>query len=254
MKTCPNCLYENNFESLFCQECGFKLPEKQKLKINKHHIESEEDHEFVWTCDFCGEEFLNKKSCDLHEKECDKRPIATTKNGIYQKLNNKDIDDIIFKSEKKKSHLFRNIVIIICVFFFFIFILIALASYEPNSNSATSSSDNNSQDTSNKYFTNTELNNLQLSNNKMYGNDYYEPNPSFEASLHNAGALGAKNVVIKFNFYKNKGDSVPQDTQYIIATNYIGAGDSTFLSFYIKTQYNTSGNFFWDASIYSAEK
>jgi len=251
MKKCPNCLYENNTESLFCQECGFKLPEKQKLKITKHHIESEEDHEFVWTCDFCGEEFPSKKTCDLHEKECDKRPISTNKNGIYQKLNSQNIDDIIFKPAKK-SHLFRNLIIVVCVFFFFIFILIDLASSEPNSNSTISN--NNDQNTSNTYFTNTELNNLQLSNNKMYGNDYYEPNPRFEASLYNAGALGANNVVIKFNFYKNKGDTVPQDTQYIIATNYVGARDSTFLSFYIKTQYNTSGNFFWDASIYSAEK
>jgi len=253
MKKCPNCSFENNSESLFCQECGYKLSEIKKKKIVKHHVESDEDHEFVWTCDFCGEEFPNKKTCDLHEKECDKRPISTNKNGIYQKLNNNDIDDIIFKPEKK-SHVFRNIIITICVISFFFFILIALASYESNNNSTTSISNNNYQDVSNKYFTNTELNNLQLTNSKMYGNDYYEPNPRFEASLHNAGTLGANKVVIKFNFYKNKGDSVPQDTQYLIATKYIGAGDSTFLNFYVETQYNTSGNFFWDASIYSAEK
>lgn len=253
MKKCPNCSFENDVESLFCQECGSKLVERRKTKITKHNIEIEGNQEFVWECDFCGQEFSSKKACDLHEKECDKKPISINKNSIYQKLNNDDINDIIFKPARKKSHLFRNLIIVVCVFFFFVFILIALASYEPSSSSTTSSS-NNYQDTSNKYFTNAELTNLQLSNSKMYSNDYYQPNPSYEGSLHNAGMLGAKNVVIKFNFYKNKGDTVPQDTQYIIATNYIGAGDSTFLSFYIKTQYNTSGNFFWDASIYSAER
>lgn len=249
MKKCPNCSFENNSESLFCQECGARLPENKKKKIiSHHHIESEKDHEFVWVCDFCDEEFSTKNECDLHEKECDKRPIKINKNGIYQKLNNKDIDDVIFKPTKK-NHLFRNIVITICAIFFFIFILIIFASYDSSNNPVDNPTNNSGQ-----YFTDAELSYLQLTNSKMYGNDYYEPNPSFEASLHNSGTLGASNVIIKFNFYQNKNDSTPQDTQYIIATDYLGPGDSTFLNFYIETQYNTSKDFFWDAAIYSAEK
>jgi uncharacterized protein with PIN domain len=80
MKKCPNCSYINDSESLFCQECGSKLPDKQKNTVAKHHsVKSEENLEFVWDCDFCGEEFTSKKDCDFHEKECDKRPVKIKK-------------------------------------------------------------------------------------------------------------------------------------------------------------------------------
>ena len=30
--------------------------------------------EYIWTCDFCGEEFKTKKESDKHELVCDKNP------------------------------------------------------------------------------------------------------------------------------------------------------------------------------------
>lgn len=256
MKKCPNCSFENNPESLFCQECGFKLPETKNKKVVKHHIESDEDHKFVWTCDFCGEEFPNKKNCDLHEKECDKRPISTAKNGIYQKLNNNDIDDIIFKPTRKKSHLFRNLIIIVSIFFFFIFIIILLDSYESSSGS-TNKIDNSSQNNSNKYFSNVEINNLHLNGGNMTGNSYYEPNPTYEVTLHNSGSITARNIIIKINFYKpddtNVG-AVPQDTQYLKAAEILLPGDSAHINSIITTTFNTSGRFRWYAEVVSAEK
>ncbi len=256
MKKCPNCLYENDFESLFCQECGYKLPEKQKTKKTKHHIESEEDYTFVWTCDFCGEEFPNKKTFDLHEKECDKKPLSTSKNGLYQKLNNNNFDDIIFKSEKKKRHTFRNIVVAICIFFFFIFILILLDSYESNPGT-TSKTDSASQNNSNQYFSSLELNKLTLNGGNMTGNSYYEPNPTYEVTLHNSGSITAKNVIIKINFYKPNDTSisaVPQDTIYLKAAEILLPGDSSHINSIIETSFNTSGRFRWYAEVVSAEK
>lgn len=212
MKICPNCNFENISDSLFCQECGFKLSSSKISKPTK----------------------------------------ISTKSSLYQKLNDKDIDDVIFRPQKKKSHLFRNLVIAVLIFFFFIFIAVILDSYSSTSNS--SSSNNNSENQANKYFAATELSRLQFSNDQMFGNDYYHPNPRFEASLHNSGTIAANNIIAKFNFYKNKNDSSPQDTQYVILSDYLGPGDSTFLNFYIETPYNTSGDFLWDAAIYSAEK
>lgn len=212
MKICPNCNFENISNSLFCQECGAKLPDKKASKPSTN----------------------------------------SSKNSLYQKLSDKDIDDVIFTPKKKKSHLFRNLVIAVLVFFFFIFVLVILDSYSSTSNN--SSSNNKSENQANKYFTAAELSYLQFSNDQMFGNDYSNPNPRFEASLHNSGTSAANNIIAKFNFYKSKNDSAPQDTQYVILSDYLGPGDSTFLNFYIETPYNTSGDFLWDATIYSAEK
>lgn len=64
MKICPNCNFENAVESLFCQECGFNLPD---------------------------------------EKSSPKKSKTNKTNSLYQKLNNKEINDVIFRPEKKKA-------------------------------------------------------------------------------------------------------------------------------------------------------
>lgn len=50
-------------------------------------------YETVWTCDFCGQEFKNKKESDRHELICDK-------NTKYQKLKNNSIFTKIAKISK----------------------------------------------------------------------------------------------------------------------------------------------------------
>ncbi len=219
MKTCPNCSSKNTPDSLYCQECGYKLPEKHKTV--EHHAESKQDNKSIST-------------------------------SIYQKLKDTDLDDVIFKSKKERSHTFRNIVIIICIFFLLIFILIALDS--SNSDNSSPNSSATDQTNSDQYFSNSELSFLRLSDESMYGNDGYSINPRYEATLHNYGSIVASNIIGRVNFYKNKEDTVAQDTRYVVLSDYLGPGDSTFINFYIETPYNTSGDFYWKSEIYSAEK
>lgn len=87
----------------------------------------------------------------------------------------------------------------------------------------------------------------------MYGNSYYENNPTYIASLYNGCSQAVKNVVIKVNFYAT-GSSVPSDTQYVdLGINYLDAGDAHAVNGTIKTPFDTSGTFNWDAEVYSAE-
>ncbi|HVT01116.1 MAG TPA: trypsin-like peptidase domain-containing protein [Patescibacteria group bacterium] len=98
---------------------------------------------------------------------------------------------------------------------------------------------------------------LSLKNEKMYGNSYYSPNPTYIASLYNGCSQEVKNVVIKVNFYPPNStiDTTPSDTQYVnLGISYLGSGDAHAINGTITTPYNTSGNFNWDAQIYSAEE
>src|SRR5690242_8600037 len=62
------------------------------------------------------------------------------------------------------------------------------------------------------FFSDSNL--LTLSDQKMDGNSYYQPNPTFHADLHNGSSRSAQNIVAKFTFYKNTGscDETPDDT------------------------------------------
>jgi len=263
MNTCQNCSFENPEESLFCQECGEKLLIKDNKK-NSSHPESDEGHIYVWTCDYCNQEFNSKKICDEHEIKCEKNSNKkeifknkTESMSIYQKLKENEINDFIFEPKKKK-HTSSIVAVIIFIIVVFFVIVILLISYNPT-NYSNDNSDSNieSQNQSNNYFSTLELSYLKLDGGEMTGNSYGSINPTYEVTLHNSGSIPALNVVAKINFYKANSKStteMPQDTQYIILADYLGPGDSTHINTYIETSYNTSGNFRWYAEIYSAKK
>lgn len=250
MKTCPNCSFKNQEESYFCQECGEKLNETDKTI---------ENNKYVWTCDYCGGEFNSKKECDEHEKKCLKNPNKkeniknkTENAGIYQKLKENEINDIIFEPKKKK-HTGRAAAIIVSIIIFFVFIIF-LVSYNSTDNS---NSNINTQNQSSNYFSSSELSYLKLDGGNMTGNSYGSIYPTYEVTLHNSGSIPANNVVVKINFFKADDTSttaMPQDTQYLILADFLGSGDSTHINSYVKTAFNTSGRFRWYAEIFSAEK
>lgn len=98
---------------------------------------------------------------------------------------------------------------------------------------------------------------LTLKNAKMYGNSYYAPNPTYIASLYNGCTKAVKNVSIKVNFYTANAstDDTPSDTEYVnLGISYLGAGDAHAINGTITTPFDTSGNFNWEAEIYSADK
>ena len=94
---------------------------------------------------------------------------------------------------------------------------------------------------------------LTLNKAQMYGNSYYENNPTYIASLYNGCSQAVKNVAIKVNFYA-EGSSIPSDTQYVdLGITYLGAGDAHAIDGTITTPFDTSGAFKWDAQVYSAD-
>lgn len=242
MRKCPNCLFENNTESLFCQECGFKLPEIKKKKISKHHIESDEDYKFVWTCDYCGKEFPNKKTCDLHEKTCDEKPISTNKNGIYQKLNkNNDLDDIIFKPKEKRSYWW--IVVVVIGIFFLLILLIN------SSNNSSYNSDYQPTPTISQSFPLYQLN-IEDIDSEWVG---YGKNAILyiTGTIKNSSSISAKNVEIRVDFYKDKNNQNLFDTRYFTLNGVANNGAYSFREAIGSLNYN--GQFWYTTKINNAE-
>jgi hypothetical protein len=246
MKICTNCSYKNPNESLFCQECGERLEEIANISE-------------TWDCIYCGKEFKTKKSATAHELKCSNRSkqtkstkVSTT--SIYQKLKSNELDDVIFEP-RRKDHSVLWIIISIIVILFVGLIFIASSYSEDTSNSGSQTETENTNDSS--YFSDVELSYIKLNDGSMTGNSYYEPNPVYEVTLHNAGSILAKNVVLKINFYKAEDtstDAIPADTQYLKAVDFLAPGDSTHINSIIETAFNTSGRFRWYAQVYSAEK
>ena len=168
MKSCPNCSYQNIEESLYCQECGFELPKIIKRLSNK-----------------------TSKS--------------KTKNSLYQKIKGNDLNDTIFIPEKKKSHIFRNLVIIVLIFFGLIFGLILLDS----SNYLSESSIN---PTPTPVNINQLINQLDITDYdiKWIGDETY-----FTGTIRNKNYQHIKNVVIRIDFAWDKAMGKLFDTRYV---------------------------------------
>ena len=207
---CPNCSYENESNSTFCQECGYKLSKSKSAK--------------------------NKKPTSA---------IKEFENAI---------EDVLFTPKKNSSHFIKNIGIGILII---VVIILGLAFYG-NSLSNTNTVNNNITPTP-SYNPNVapgstfDLSYLSLTNDKMYGNSSNSVNPTFTGVLYNSSTMPATDVILRIRFYSTEAATVPQDTQYIDVATYLGAGDSTNINTIIKTNFNTSGNFWWKADIYSAK-
>lgn len=65
---------ERKLKSKYYRSEKIKRLDDFKEDTEKNHIESEEDHVYVWTCDYCGKEFDTKAKSDEHEIICDKNP------------------------------------------------------------------------------------------------------------------------------------------------------------------------------------
>lgn len=70
---CIKCGKEINENSKFCGFCGTKVPIGKKINktVEKVNIENDDDKVYVWTCDYCKEEFKTKFESDEHEKICE---------------------------------------------------------------------------------------------------------------------------------------------------------------------------------------
>lgn len=207
---CPNCSYQNEPNSVFCQECGYELSKSKPAE--------------------------NKKSTS---------PIKEFEN---------EIEDVLFTPKNGSNHLLRNIGVGILVI---IIIIFGLAYY--GNNSTTTGTTNNYPTSTPSYNPDVapgstfNLSFLSLTNTKMYGNSSYSVNPSFTGTLYNSSDTPATDIILRIRFYDSKDAITPQDTQYIDVATYLGAGDSTSINTIIKTNFNTSGNFWWKADIYSAK-
>lgn len=100
---------------------------------------------------------------------------------------------------------------------------------------------------------------LTLNGGKMSGNSYYNPNPTYEATLRNNTGKVVQNVIAQFKFFpysqKNTGDcnGPSDDTEYVKISNLILAGDSQGVKVVVQTPYDTSKGFSWCVKIVSAE-
>lgn len=68
---CSSCGKKITENSKFCKYCGssqIETERKGEKKINK------KKNEYIWVCDFCGEEFEIEKESKLHELSCLKNP------------------------------------------------------------------------------------------------------------------------------------------------------------------------------------
>lgn len=74
---CNKCGKEIVENSEFCNFCGNKIIlKKQNKKLESvEQVYSETGEDYIWTCDYCGEEFETKLKSDNHEKICNKNPI-----------------------------------------------------------------------------------------------------------------------------------------------------------------------------------
>jgi hypothetical protein len=193
-------------------------------------------------CQECGYELSKSKSAKNKKSTS---PIKEFEN---------EIEDILFTPRKGSSHLLRNIGIGILAI---VVIIFGLAYYGSNSN--TASTTNNYSTPTPQYDPNVapgstfDLSKLSLTNTKMYGNSSYSVNPSLTGTLYNSSNIPATDVILRIRFYSTEAATVPQDTQYIDVATYLGAGDSTNINTIVKTNFNTSGDFWWKADIYSAK-
>lgn len=65
---------DRKLKSKFYRSDKIKRLDDFSKETEQIHIESEEDHVYVWTCDYCGKEFNTKAESDEHELICDERP------------------------------------------------------------------------------------------------------------------------------------------------------------------------------------
>jgi hypothetical protein len=87
---CIKCGKEINENNKFCNFCGTRvlIKNKTKKKIEKNHIENNNDHVYVWTCEYCGKEFNSKSEGDNHEKNCELNPKNTETNRLESNPEN----------------------------------------------------------------------------------------------------------------------------------------------------------------------
>jgi methionyl-tRNA synthetase len=50
-------------------------------------VQTKKDSDYVWICDFCGEEFKTKKESDKHELTCEKNPVVSKNHKKFIKLS-----------------------------------------------------------------------------------------------------------------------------------------------------------------------
>jgi hypothetical protein len=204
----------------------------------------------------CHKCFTDNPEDSLYCEECgapletEEKPIQKEVKKPKEKTISQEIEDVIFVPKRKKR-VDRTGLWVVLVGTGFLTVLIVLAFTNISGSSLTQTTGLPITPTP-TYFNSAYL---QLSNTKMYGNTSGMPNPVFEGTLHNSGALTAKNVVVRFNFYDSKEvNAVPVDTQYMTVANYLGPGDSTLIKTVVKTNANTAGNFWWRAEVYYAEE
>lgn len=232
MIKCQNCNFENIDDGIFCQECGSKL----------NALNSEIKEKYVWTCDYCDQEFSTKTESDSHEKKCLKNPhhLKNKNHSLYEKLSSNTLDDVIFNPQKK-SHTFRNIVIFIFIIFSGFFILVLFA----NSNSF--SSDTAATPTKSQLNMSYLVNNLSISNYdiKWIGNETY-----FVGTIKNNNYQHIKDVIVRIDFAWDKAMSKLFDTRYVTIDSVPSNGA---FSFQIPVNVYQNGQYWYQYKIESAE-
>jgi len=163
----------------------------------------------------------------------------------------REIDDIIFTPKTKSN---RTVAILVIMGFIGFLVLLVFIAASTSSDNTTTETPATTETTD---ITTVDLTCLVLSEEAMTGNTTYIPNPTYEATLYNGCSYPVTNVMLRVNFYKNGAtttDEMPLDTQYVTATELLGAGDSTRVKGTIETNADTSGEFMYSVTVYTAER
>jgi type II secretory pathway pseudopilin PulG len=158
----------------------------------------------------------------------------------------KNLDEVLFIPKKRKRANWLTMLGIMVVLGILGLIALALISSSHTVNT-------NTTDTVNQIKNEFNLENLILRDTKMFGNSGNISNPVFQGTLHNSSNVTAKDVVIRFNFF-NTGEenAIPIDTQYVKVADILRGGDSASINTIVKTNTDTSGDFWWTVAIFSA--
>jgi hypothetical protein len=102
----------------------------------------------------------------------------------------------------------------------------------------------------------SDINNIKLSDTKMDGNTYYNPNPTFTGVITNKSDKTAKDIMLKFKFFKYNStqdcNEDSADTVNLMGVTLLSPGDSKTVKMIVPTNFDTSGRFTYCASILGA--
>jgi len=201
---------------MICKNCNFKNKKGSKF------------------CQNCGEELTTKTGV-----------LENKKTESTRKINIDEINDVIFEPKKAdRSLLIFSIVLIIALVIGALGIVVIFSSPSSNQNNQQTSQEN------------PLLVCLELSNQSVQGSSIYQPDPTFKATLYNDCGKSVSNVVVKINLYDSSVQSTtekPEDTEYVTVANFLGDGDSTSINGTFKTNFDTTNDFRWYASLSDAK-